>query len=283
MRQITFALVVLLSFSVLFAQKEEESRVFTVLSSKGATIYGNKIHTLQVLDDVTKIQVQAEGFIALVDNNGTTYEFEEDIYTNDLTSHLAPSVKKIPDLSFITSQIPQVKESGKDNFQILYPNFSDEGSLNSSGMSPITIYWEKQKEIFGSYTVSVLNKEGNKIQDFKTSRNEYKLSPDRYGELNGAFKFVTSCKNFDGEKIATKTYSIELKETEAYEIKASDLVIKAICLEKIFDKSLKVWQELMAMPNGKHYADLYKSFLIRNKEKITQQGNDMATLMKVGN
>ena len=57
---------------------------FQVLTAQDAQIFGQTVEPLQFVDDVTSIEVADGGFVCLVHKGGTTYEYNEHIFTFSL-------------------------------------------------------------------------------------------------------------------------------------------------------------------------------------------------------
>ena len=107
---------------------------------------------------------------------------------------------------------------------------------------------------------------------------EYEFKPNTYGLKDGTFSFKIKSTYAD-KTIESKTYTVQPKEGPIYERKAADLVVKALDLELSPELALPVWQEAMTKPNGIHYQELFRKFLIRNKQALSTAGQDVQLLL----
>lgn len=273
MKELTFITMVVLSLTVLFAQKKEHNE-FTVLAEKDAFIYGKKIATLQKLDDVTKIEIKDGGYVALVDAYGFTYELKESTYTLDLKAEgIAPT--NLPDLKFMYAD----KKQEDDKVFLLYPRADEKLQLQVVHKSVIDFYWNKHKDLYGSQTIHAFTSSGNKIQDFKTTKHTYGIKPAGLG-IDDGFTFRISYKDYDMREYSSEQYTVNLVKDNSYQMKAADYVIKALCMESLPKVALDVWQKALNMANGKFYSKLYTKFLDRNKDVLVELGADTTALIK---
>lgn len=261
--------------STLFAQKTNDLP-FQVLIANNALIYGNQVEPLQMVDDVTSIEIGDEGFVCLVHKGGTTYEIEEKTFTFYLKHEQLKNRMDRPPLEILWMDSALSDQSTL--ITVLHPPFDRSGYLIWNENEPFKVYWHLKDEPVINYMISVSDKYGNKIQDFRTRHHEYELNPATFGLSDPLFTFQVS-STFGGETISSKNYSVGLKNAPLYESKASDYVLKALDLELSPLLALGAWQEVLGMPNGKEYFKLFEKFLIRNKTVLTAAGEDVQLLL----
>lgn len=269
------SLLILSTYLYLPAQNTSDLP-FQVLVAKNASIYGKPVEPLQMVDDVTSIEVGEGGFLSLVHKGGTTFEHTEKIFT----FYLKPEELKV------RQDRPMLEQLYMDStvldptkiITVLHPQFDRSGYLEWNENEPFELYWHLYDEPVLNYLLSVTDNAGPKIQDFRTRLHNYELKPTTFGLQDGAFTFRIS-STFAGETVESKTYTVQLKPAPVYEKKASDLILKALDLELSPDLALPVWVEALSKPNGKHYFALFEKFLIRNKDLLTAAGQDVEQLL----
>ncbi|WP_370088729.1 hypothetical protein [Ekhidna sp.] len=249
---------------------------FQVLVAKNASIYGKPVEPLQMVDDVTSIEVQEGGFLSLVHKGGTTFEHTEKIFTFYLKPEELKTRQDRPmlELLYMDSTVLDPTKI----ITVLHPPFDRSGYLEWNENEPFELYWHLHDEPVLNYVLSVNDNAGPKIQDFRTRLHNYELKPTTYGLKKGAFTFKIS-STFAGETVESKTYTVQLKSAPVYEKKATDLILKALDLELSPDLALTVWIEALSKPNGKHYFALFEKFLVRNKDLLTAAGQDVEQLL----
>ena len=249
---------------------------FQVLVAKDASVYGTPVEPLQMVDDVTSIEVKEGGFLSLVHKGGTTYEHTEKIFTFYLKPEQLKDRQERPRLELLYMDSTVLDPT--KIITVLYPPFDRSGYLVWNENDAFDLYWHLHDEPVLNYVLSVNNNQGQKIQDFRTKLHNYTLKPTTYGLEDGAFNFKIS-STFAGETVESKTYSVQLKPGPVHEKKASDLILKALELELSPDLALPVWQEALVMPNGKFFKPLFEKFLIRNQKLLTANGQDVQLLL----
>ncbi len=249
---------------------------FQVLVAQNASIYGDPVKPLQMVDDVTSIEINEGGFLSLVHESGTTYEHTEKIFTFYLKPEELKSLDERPrlDLLYMDSTVLDPTKM----ITVLYPPFDRSGYLVWKENEPFELFWHLHEEPVLNYILDVNTNAGVKIQDFRTRLHKYTLRPNTYGLADGVFNFKIR-STFDGETVESKTYTVALKAAKSYPMKATDLVLKALYLELSPDLALPVWQEALLKPNGKFYKPLFEKFLIRNSEILTAAGQDVQQLL----
>ena len=273
MRYILSLLVFFISFSI---AAQSGDLPFQVLIAKDASIYGEPVQPLQLVDDVTSIEVKEGGFLSLVHQGGSTYEHTEKIFTFYLKPEELKNRKERPQLDILYADSAIVDQT--KTISVLYPVFDRSGYLEWNQEEPFELYWHMKDDPITSFKLQVSDNSGNKIQDFPTSLHTYQLKPNTYGLKDGTFIFKISI-SFAGETIESKTHTVQLKSAPMYEKKATDLILKALELEFQPELALPSWQQALEKPNGKFYADLYQKFLIRNKTKLRAAGQDVEQLL----
>ncbi len=268
------AIICLLFLPQLVISQTSEQH-FQVLVAKDASIYGETVEPLQYVDDVTSIEVKSGGFLALVHSAGTTYELKEKVFTFYLKPEKFKDRER-PDLSFLYQDSVMVDNT--DMIVVLHPKFDEKGVLKWVDNSPLEIFWHLPENPFLSYKVTVMDHNGNKIQDFASKNQSIKLKPFHYGLTKNEFMFQVS-SSFAGEAVVSKKYHVELVNSTKFPEKASDLVIKALDLELAPLMALETWKQVISMENGEFYFDLFEKFIQRNKAKLTESGEDVELLL----
>lgn len=267
-------------FSVLFLLPiivfSQGDSLFQVLVANGASIYGSEVKPLQFIDDVTSIDVKEGGFLSLVHRGGTTYEHTEKIFTFYLKPEKLKDRSERPNLSVLYSDTTVLDQTKL--ITILHPPFDRTGYLVWNEYEPFEIFWHLYDEPVVVYKLTISDSEGNKIQDFRTKYHQYILKPANYGLKKPSF-MVQLSSTLGGETITSKRYQISLTKAEVNEKKASDLVIKALDLELSPVLALETWKEVLAMPNGSFFKELFSLFLTRNGEFLTAAGEDVEQLL----
>lgn len=274
MRNLLSLLILLLSLNL--PAQGTSDLPFQVLISKGANAYGADVKPLQMIDDVTSIEIKEGGFLSLVHKGGTTYELTEKIFTFYLKPEKLKDRQERPQLAVLYEDSTVLDPTKL--ITVLSPSFDRSGYLVWNQDEPFELYWHLHDEPVLNYILSVNDNDGNKIQDFRTRLHKYELKPNTYGLDDGTFNFKIS-STFAGKTIESKTYTVQLQEGPLYEKKAADLVIKALDLELSPELALPVWQEAMTKPNGIHYQELFRKFLIRNNRVLTAAGQDVQLLL----
>ncbi len=267
-------------FSILFCipiyLTAQEDLPFQVLVAEGATIYGKEVKPLQFIDDVTSVEVKEGGLLSLVHKGGTTYELTEKIFTFYLKPEELKDRAERPNLNVLYQDTLRLEQSRL--IKILHPPFDRTGFLVWNEDEPFEFYWHLHEIPVLVYVITVSDGEGNKIQDFRTKKQEYILKPSTYGLENATF-MVQLSNTFDGKSIDSKRFQIQLVKAPVYEKKASDLVIKALDLELSPTMALATWKQVLEMPNGEFYKELFQFFLVRNTEVLTAAGEDVELLL----
>lgn len=266
----------LLILSTTLHLSAQVDKPFQVLVAKDAHTYGIPVEPLQYVDDVTSIEVKEGGFISLVHRGGTTYEHTEKIFTFYLKPEELKNRNERPPLEMLYMDSTVLDPT--NIITVIYPPFDRSGYLLWDESEPFEVFWHLHDEPVLNYVLSVETSDGTKIQDFRTKLHKYELKPTTYGLSDGIFNFKIS-STFAGETVESKTYTVQLKSAPDYERKASDLILKALDLELSPNLALPVWQEALAMPNGKFYKPLFEKFLIRNQEILTATGQDVQQLL----
>ena len=254
----------------------QEELPFQVLVANGASIYGDPVKDLQMVNDVTSIEIEDGGFVSLVHKDGTTYERTEKFFTFYLKPEELRKLNKRPQLDVLYMDSTVLDPTKV--VTVLYPPFDRTGYLIWNENEPFEIYWHLKDEPVINYILSAKTNDGEKIQDFRTRLNSYKLRPETYGLKDGVLNLKIS-STFAGETVASKTYTVAFKPGKTYPKKASDLVLKALFLELSPGLALPVWQEALVMPNGKFYKPLFEKFLIRNQKILAKAGEDVQQLL----
>lgn len=270
-----FSLLILSTFFHLSAQ-ETADLPFQVLVAKDASVYGTPVKPLQMVDDVTAIEVGEGGFLSLIHKGGTTYEHTEKIFTFYLKPEKLKDRPARPWIDVLYSDTTVLDHTKL--ITALYPPFDRSGYLEWNEDEPFELYWHLHDEPVLNYILEVNDNNGNKIQDFPTRHHKYLLKPETYGLSDGSFNFKIKSK-FAGKTLESKTYSVQLKEGPKYPLKATDLILKAFDLELSPQLALPVWQDALAMPNGEFYKELFQKFLIRNRSILTAAGEDVQQLL----
>lgn len=271
-------LLSLLILSIVFhlSAQETSELPFQVLVAKDASVYGTPVKPLQMIDDVTSIEVKAGGFLSLVHKGGTTYEHTEKIFTFYLKPEELKNRNERPRLDLLYADSTALDPTKL--ITVLSPAFDRSGYLEWSENEPFELFWHLHDEPVLNYVLKVTDSKGNKIQDFRTSNHKYVLKPNTYGLADGAFNFKIE-STFAGETMESKTYSVQLKPAPTYAKKATDLILVALDLELSPGLALPVWQEAINMPNGAFYKDLFQKFLVRNSKLLTAAGEDVQQLL----
>ena len=254
----------------------QEELPFQVLVAKDASIYGEPVKNLQMIDDVTSIEVKEGGFLSLVHLDGTTYEHTEKIFTFYLKPEELRKLDERPRLDILYMDSTYLDPT--KIITALYPPFDPSGYVEWNENEPFELFWHLHDEPVVNYVLAVNTNDGVKIQDFRTRLHKYTLKPETYGLKDGIFNFKIS-STFAGETVESKTYTVALKSGKTYPKKATDLVLKALFLELSPDLALPIWQEALAMPNGNFYKPLFQKFLIRNQEILAKAGEDVQQLL----
>ncbi len=273
--RVIVSLLILSTYLHLPAQNSSDLP-FQVLVAKDASVYGTPVEPLQMIDDVTSIEVKEGGFLSLVHKGGTTYEHTEKIFTFYLKPQELKERQDRPNLELLYMDSTVLDPT--KIITILYPPFDRSGYLVWNENDPFELYWHLHDEPVLNYVLSVHDNAGPKIQDFRTKLHNYTLKPTTYGLKEGAFNFKIS-STFAGETVESKTYTVQLKPGPVYEKKATDLILKALELELSPDLALPVWQEALGKPNGEFYRALFEKFLIRNSSVLTASGQDVQQLL----
>ncbi|WP_436514729.1 hypothetical protein [Ekhidna sp. To15] len=268
--------LLILSISFHLSAQETSELPFQVLVAKDASVYGTPVKPLQMIDDVTSIEVKEGGFLSLVHKGGTTYEHTEKIFTFYLKPEELKNRSERPRLNLLYSDSIAVDPTKL--ITVLSPGFDRSGYLEWNENEPFELYWHLHDEPVLNYVLKVADSKGDKIQDFRTSKHKYVLKPNTYGLADGAFNFkITS--TFAGETLESKTYSVQLKPAKTYTKKATDLIIIASDLELNPELALPIWQQALGMPNGEFYKELFQKFLMRNEQLLTAAGQDVQLLL----
>ena len=253
-----------------------QDKPFQVLVCNKATIYGQEVKPLQMVDDVTSIEVGDDGFLAMVHKGGTTYEVREKVFT----FYLKPS--KIKN----RSQRPalEVLYSGSSTFTssklitLLHPSSDASGYFEWDENVPLKIYWYLHGHPVLNYKITISDHNGKKIQDYRTNKNTFDLKPGNFGLAEPLFNFSLS-STFAGQTMTSKNYAVSLKPSVPYDTKAADKILMALDLEPDPLLALTIWKEAIAMPNGQEYLTLYEKFLRRNTEVLTSAGQNVVQLL----
>ncbi|WP_462253334.1 hypothetical protein [Ekhidna sp.] len=268
--------LLILSIAIPLSAQETSDLPFQVLVAKDASVYGTPVEPLQMVDDVTAIEVKEGGFLSLIHKGGTTYEHNEKIFTFYLKPEVMKDRKERPDLKVLYSDSTVLDPTKL--ITVLSPIFDRSGYLEWNENEPFELYWHLHDEPVVNYILAVSENGGGKIQDFRTRLHNYELKPSTYGLKEGSFIFKIS-STFAGETIESKTYTVQLKSGPVYEKKATDLILKALDLELSPSLALPVWQEALSMKNGEFYKPLFQKFLIRNQGLLTDAGQDVQQLL----
>ncbi len=268
--------LLILSISLHLSAQETSELPFQVLVAKDASVYGTPVKPLQMIDDVTSIEVSDGGFLSLIHKGGTTYEHTEKIFTFYLKPEELKNRQERAPLEMLYADSTVFDPTKL--ITVLSPSFDRSGYTEWNESEPFELYWHLHDEPVLNYVLKVTDSNGNKIQDFRTSKHKYVLKPNTYGLSNGAFNIQIE-STFAGETISSKTYSVQLKPAPVYEKKATDLILKALDLELSPELALPVWQEALAMPNGGFYKELFGKFLVRNKTILSAAGQDVQQLL----
>ncbi|MEQ9468925.1 MAG: hypothetical protein RLN88_16065 [Ekhidna sp.] len=274
MRPVLSLLILILSLNL--PAQSTNDLPFQVLVAKDASVYGTPVEPLQMIDDVTSVEVKEGGFLSLVHKGGTTFEHTEKIFTFYLKPAELRNRKERPRLELLYMDSTVLDPT--KIITVLSPPFDRSGYLEWNENEPFELYWHLYDEPVLSYVLAVSDGSGAKIQDFRTKHHQYLLKPTTYGLRDGLFSFKLS-STFADETIESKTYTVQLKAGPIYENKASDLILKALDLELSPELALPVWQEALAMPNGQFFKPLFEKFLIRNRSILTAAGQDVQQLL----
>lgn len=258
---------------IIFSQQDLP---FQVLVAKGATIYGEEVKPMQYIDDVTSIEVKGDGFLSLVHKGGTTYEKKEKIFTFYLKPEKLKDRIERPNVNALYADSTKLNQTKL--ITMLHPPFDNTGYLIWNEEEPFEFFWYLHDEPVLVYVLTVSDGDGNKIQDFRTKYHQYILKPLTFG-LGKPIFMVQLSSTFAGETISSKQYQVQLAKAPVYPKKASDIVIKAIDLEPSPVLALKSWREVMEMPNGKFFTELYELFLRRNRVILIAAGEDVEQLL----
>jgi len=252
---------------------------FQVLTARNAAVYGKAIEPMQYIDDVSTIQVEPGGFLSLVHQGGTTYEITEKIFTFYLKPEPLKNRDQRPELEILYSDSIA---GSPEEIKVLHPPVNASLGLECKSDDPVKILWSKIGNDHTRYKISLFYNSGGKIQDFSTTQNEIVLRHSTFGLTEPTFTFKLS-SNFAGETEESELYTVSLVEAgTGYPTKASDLVIKALDLDINPSLALGVWKELLSMPNGKEYFDLYEKFINRHSSRLTSAGADVEQLLSKG-
>ena len=268
--------LLILSISFHLSAQETNDLPFQVLVAKNASVYGTAVKPLQMIDDVTSIEVNEGGFLSLIHKGGTTYEHVEKIFTFYLKPEELKNRQERPKLAWLYSDTTVADPTKL--ITVIYPPFDRSGYLEWNENEHFELYWHLHDEPVLNYVLKVNYSDGKKIQDFPTRLHKYLLKPNTYGLPDGAFNFKIE-STFAGETMSSKNYTVQLKPGPVYEKKATDLVLKALDLELSPELALPVWQEAIAMPNGQFYKELFGKFLIRNEAILSAAGKDVQQLL----
>lgn len=268
--------LLILSLSFCLSAQESSDLPFQVLVTKDASIYGTEVKPLQMIDDVTSIEIKEGGFLSLVHKGGTTYEYTEKIFTFYLKPEKLKDRQTRPWLNILYSDTTVLDPTKL--ITVLHPTFDRSGYLEWNENEPFEIFWHLHDEPVLTYKLKVSDGNGNKIQEFPTRLHKYLLKPTTYGLEDGTFSFQIS-STFAGETIQSKTYTGKIVPGPKYDKKATDIVLKALDLELSPELALPVWQEALSMPNGPFYRELFQKFLIRNQAVLTAAGQDVQQLL----
>ena len=273
MSRLAIVLILLLPHYVISQTSDQH---FQVMVAKDASIYGQEVEPLRFVDDVTRIDVKPGGFIVLVHKWGATFEMNEDIFTFYLKPKKLKENASFPKINILYQDSTLIDNSKQ--IVVLHPLFDSAGSLKWPIETPLEIYWHLPNEPVISYKLSIMDHDGNKIQDYGTRKHQFILKPFNYGLTENSFLFQVS-STFAGETISSMRYGVDLVEAPEYQIKASDLLMKALNLELSPVSALEVWQEILTMENGDYYFDLFKRFIQRNTDVLTKSGENIEQLL----
>lgn len=268
--------LLILSISLSLPAQETSDLPFQVLVAKDANTYGLEVKPLQMIDDVTSIEIKEGGFLSLVHKGGSTYEHTEKIFTFYLKPEPFQNREVRPKLELLYQDSTAFDYT--KTITVLSPPFDRSGYIEWNESEPFEIFWHLHDEPVVNYIVSVSDNDGNKIQDFRTALHTYTLKPTTYGLQDGIFTFKLS-STFAGETVESKTYTVQLKPGEPNEKKATDLILMALDLELSPVLALPVWQEALEMPNGEFYKPLFEKFLNRNAKILNAAGEDVQQLL----
>lgn len=259
-----------------FVSSQTSDFPFQVLVAEGASIFGKKVEPLTFIDDVTSIEVQQDGFLALVHKGGTTYELKEKIFTFYLKPEKLKERRNRPQLEVLynTAKLKDLS----DAIVMIHPNFDSLGVVNWIENEPIELYWHLQNEPVVSYKLRVSDHTGKKIQDFGTSKNSFILKPYNFGLQENEF-IVELSSTLAGETSVSKKHYIRLQKSLKYPTKASDLVLKALNLEVSPVAALETWGQVLGAENGEYYYKLFETFVNRNKEALAGSIEDVEQLL----
>lgn len=270
-----FCSLLIFFFSV--SLQAQIKKPFQVLVAENATINGIPAQPLQLVDDASFVKFEnGEGFVSLVHEGGTTFELNERVFTLRLKPAALKNRKDRPALEILYEDSTVLDQTKL--ITVLHPVFDRSGYLEWNASEPIELLWHLHDEPVLNYILSVSDGSGNKIQDFRTRLHQYTLKPATYGLGDGMFSFKIQ-STFAGETIESKTYTVKLTPGPTYEIKASDMVLRALDLELSPVLALEVWKTALTMPNGTYYKALFEKFLIRNRSVLTAAGEDVPQLL----
>ena len=269
------AIAFLLFFpQLVFAQTSDLP--FQILVAQDAYVYGKAIEPLSFVDDVTSIEVNPGGFLTLVHKGGTTYELKEKVFTFYLKPEKLKDLSTRPDLAILYADSAIADQT--ENIIVLHPVFDENRELKWETNTPFEFYWHMPDEPVIPYKISVSDSKGKKIQDYRTSRHNFTLKLNDYGLKEDTFIFQIS-RTLTGKTISSDEYRLTLVQAPTYDIKTSDLVLKALNMELSPVTALEVWKEIIGMENGKYYFLLFEKFLNRNKEVLIKSGEDVEQLL----
>lgn len=268
--------IFLLLFTPQLVFSQTDDPPFQVLVAEGATIFGKQVEPLIFVDDVTSIEIEEGGFLALVHKGGTTYELKEKVFTFYLKPEKLKDLWKRPELEVLYDSGKRADLS--DMIEMIHPNFDSLGIVNLLENEPIELYWHLQDEPVVSYKLRISDHTGKKIQDFGTRKNVFVLKPYNFGLQENEF-IVQLSSTLAGETNVSKKYYIRLQKAPKYPVKASDLVLKALNVEVSPAAALEVWKEVLGTENGKYYFKLFELFVSRNKEALSGSNEEVELLL----
>lgn len=273
MRRLTILLFIC---AVSFAYGQNEDKQFQVLVSKNAKVFGSELAPLAYVDDVTSIDIEQDGFVALVHKGGTTFELSESTFTFYLKAEKLKERSDRPPLEILYED--SAKADLTKTILVLHPKFDRSGLIQWRKDEPVEITWHMPDEPVIAYKISILDHNGKKIQDFGSKKNQFTLKPFNFGLEETLFMFQVS-SSFAGETMMSKRYQISLVDAPAYPVKAADLVIKALDLELSPNVAIETWKEILGKENGRHYMTLFEKFVSRNGSKLNASEEDIKLLL----
>ncbi|MEM6828885.1 MAG: hypothetical protein AAF551_00115 [Bacteroidota bacterium] len=269
-RNIGAFLLVLGVVFVSYSQKNDDQ--FQVLVAKNAKALGSELLPLDYVDDITSIEIDENGFVALVHRGGTTFELKETTFSFYLKPDKFKSRDTWPQLATLYEDSARTDQTNL--IRVLHPHFDRSGLIKVRKGEPIDVYWHLVGQPVISYKVSISDHNGKKIQDFGSSDTNFVLKPFNYGLEEESFMLQVS-SSIAGETITSKRYTINLEEAPSYPMKAADLVIKALDLELEPEAAIGVWKEIFGKENGKYYLHLFEKFVNRNRSMLLSTGEDL--------